>query len=65
MNKNCSIDVIDGITPVHYFKNPTMKDIRRFIDYAAGLNRCGLRLWDFSRSAMNLNSAQFQELAEY
>ena len=65
MNKKYSIELLDEIITIRYSERPEMDDIRQSMDETAGIARSGLRLWDFSNGAINLNNDQLQELADY
>ena len=65
MEKNYTIDIIDGVTTIRYAEKPSMRDIQAAIDDAARINQRGKRLWNFSKGGLNLTSTQIQGLADY
>ena len=65
MDKNYSIDTVDGVTVVRFYKSLGIDEIRNAITDVAQNHLSDLRLWDFSKAEINLTSSQIEQLAKY
>jgi hypothetical protein len=63
--RNYSIDIIDGVAVISFLEQPSLDDVRRAIGEVAEIGGHDLKLWDLSRSGVELTSAQLKEIADY
>jgi len=65
MVKKYLINTSDGITTICFSEQPDVDEICNVIDEVAEGNPGRLRLWDLSRTGLDLTTPQLHQLAQY
>lgn len=65
MSKIYVIEHVDGITKIHFSKNPTYNDAKTVIDDIVDNFPYTKRLWDFSKIKFDLTIDELKSIAEY